>query len=75
MPAQPMPRRLPVQPTAWLAARSTGILVTDTVPIHESLESARLEVLSVAGLLAETIANVFANESVSAIFVGENQLF
>ena len=51
------------------------ILVTDTVPIHESLESSRLEVLSVAGLLAETIANVFANESVSAIFVGENQLF
>jgi ribose-phosphate pyrophosphokinase len=51
------------------------ILVTDTVPIHESLESARLEVLSVAALLAETIANVFANESVSAIFVGENQLF
>ena len=51
------------------------ILVTDTVPIHESLESSRLEVLSVAELLAETIANVFANESVSAIFVGENQLF
>jgi ribose-phosphate pyrophosphokinase len=52
-----------------------GILVTDTVPIHESLESARLEVLSVADLLAETIANVFANESVSAIFVGDSQLF
>ena len=52
-----------------------GILVTDTVPIHESLESARFEVLSVAGLLAETIANVFANESVSAIFVGDSQLF
>lgn len=50
-------------------------LVTDTVPIHASLEVARLEVLSVAGLLADTIANVFANESVSAIFVGENQLF
>ena len=50
-------------------------LVTDTVPIHASLEAARLEVLSVAGLLADTIANVFANESVSAIFVGENQLF
>ena len=52
-----------------------AILVTDTVPIHESLESARLEVLSVAGLLADTIASVFANESVSAIFVGDNQLF
>ena len=75
MPVRRTPPRLPVRPTAWLAARSRGILVTDTVPIHESLESARLEVLSVAGLLAETIANVFANESVSAIFVGENQLF
>ena len=51
------------------------LLVTDTVPIHKALESPRLEVLSVAGLLAETIANVFANESVSAIFVGDNQLF
>ena len=51
------------------------LLVTDTVPIHKALESPRLEVLSVAGLLADTIANVFANESVSAIFVGDNQLF
>ena len=51
------------------------ILVTDTVPVHKALESPQLEVLSVAGLLAHTIANVFANESVSAIFVGDNQLF
>ena len=34
-----------------------------------------LTVLPVAGLLAETIMNVFADDSVSAIFGGENQLF
>jgi len=32
-------------------------------------------VLPVSGLLAETIMNVFGDESVSAIFAGENQLF
>ena len=32
-------------------------------------------VLPVSGLLAETIMNVFADDSVSAIFGGENQLF
>jgi ribose-phosphate pyrophosphokinase len=35
----------------------------------------KLTVLPVAGLLAETIQNVFSDESVSAIFAGENQLF
>ena len=34
-----------------------------------------MTVLTVSGLLAETIMNVFSDESVSAIFGGENQLF
>jgi hypothetical protein len=34
-----------------------------------------MTVLTVSGLLAETIMNVFADDSVSAIFGGENQLF
>ena len=34
-----------------------------------------MTVLTVAPLLAETIMNVFADDSVSAIFGGENQLF
>ena len=34
-----------------------------------------LTVLTVAPLLAETIINVFSDDSVSAIFGGENQLF
>jgi ribose-phosphate pyrophosphokinase len=53
----------------------TGIIVTDTVPIDARLKPDNLTVLTVSGLLAETIMNVFADESVSAIFGGENQLF
>ena len=34
-----------------------------------------MTVLTVSGLLAETIMNVFSDDSVSAIFGGENQLF
>ena len=52
-----------------------GIVVTDTVPIDPRHRPANLTVLSVSGLLAETIMNVFADDSVSAIFGGENQLF
>jgi ribose-phosphate pyrophosphokinase len=53
----------------------TGISVTDTVPINELERPANMTVLSVSGILAETIQNVFSDESVSAIFAGENQLF
>jgi ribose-phosphate pyrophosphokinase len=52
-----------------------GIVVTDTVPIDAMSRPANLTVLPISGLLAETIMNVFADESVSAIFGGEYQLF
>ena len=52
-----------------------GIVVTDTVPIDPLARPDKLTVLPVSGLLAETIMNVFADDSVSAIFGGENQLF
>ena len=52
-----------------------SITVTDTVPIDPIHRPGKVTVLSVAGLLAETIWNVFSDESVSAIFAGENQLF
>src|SRR4051794_30789624 len=52
-----------------------GIVVTDTVPIDPLRRPEKLTVLPVSGLLAETILNVFADDSVSAIFGGENQLF
>jgi ribose-phosphate pyrophosphokinase len=52
-----------------------GIVVTDTVPVDPISRPPNMTVLSVAPLLAETIMNVFADDSVSAIFGGENQLF
>jgi ribose-phosphate pyrophosphokinase len=52
-----------------------GIVVTDTVPIDQLRQPANMTVLSVGELLADTIMNVFADDSVSAIFGGENQLF
>jgi ribose-phosphate pyrophosphokinase len=53
----------------------TGIVVTDTVPIDPIARPEHMTVLTVAPLLAETIMNVFSDDSVSAIFGGENQLF
>jgi ribose-phosphate pyrophosphokinase len=52
-----------------------GIVTTDTVPIDPITKPENMTVLTVAPLLAETIMNVFADDSVSAIFGGENQLF
>jgi ribose-phosphate pyrophosphokinase len=52
-----------------------GIVVTDTVPIDPRARPDKVTVLSVSGLLSDTIWNVFSDESVSAIFAGENQLF
>jgi ribose-phosphate pyrophosphokinase len=51
------------------------VVVNDTVPVDELNKPPNIEVLSISGLLAETIQNVFSDDSVSAIFAGENQLF
>lgn len=51
------------------------IVVTDTVPISPLHRPEKLTVLTVSKILAETIQNVFSDESVSAIFAGQNQLF
>jgi ribose-phosphate pyrophosphokinase len=59
----------------FAAAPVEGVVVTDTVPIDPLRRPQNMNVLPVAGLLAETIMNVFADDSVSAIFGGENQLF
>jgi ribose-phosphate pyrophosphokinase len=53
----------------------TQVTVTDTVPIDPINRPANIDVLRVSVLLAETIMNIFADDSVSAIFAGENQLF
>jgi ribose-phosphate pyrophosphokinase len=56
-------------------AQVAEIIVTDTVAVEVLDRPANLTVLPVSGQLADTIMNVFGDESVSAIFAGENQLF
>jgi ribose-phosphate pyrophosphokinase len=53
----------------------TGVVVTDTVPIDPTHKPEKMTVLPISGLLAETIMNVFSDDSVSAIFGGDTQLF
>jgi ribose-phosphate pyrophosphokinase len=51
------------------------LVVTDTIPLRADATKDKIVVLSTAGILADTIHNVFADESVSALFQGDNQLF
>ena len=51
------------------------VVVCDTVPLPEVLESPKVRVLPVDRILAQTIAEIFHHGSVSQIFGGENQLF
>jgi ribose-phosphate pyrophosphokinase len=52
------------------------VVLTDTVPLPEEAVALELfRVLSVDRILADSVHNVFVDESVSAIFAGENQLF
>jgi ribose-phosphate pyrophosphokinase len=48
------------------------IIVTDTLPVNTK-GSKKIEVLSIAPLIAEAIAAVCTGESVSALFEGQNQ--
>jgi ribose-phosphate pyrophosphokinase len=50
------------------------IVVTDTVPLRPGAPD-NVHVLSVAGLLADSIRQIFVAGSVSRVFGGENQLF
>ena len=52
-----------------------SVVVTDTVPVDPLTKPERVTVLTVADILAETIHNVFADDSVSAIFGDMNALF
>jgi len=49
------------------------VVVTDTLPLSDDKRIDKLEVLSVAGLVASAIDAVFEDTSVSEIFGGENQ--
>ncbi len=51
------------------------IVVTDTVPLAPGAPEGLFKILSVDRILADSVHNVFCDESVSEIFAGENQLF
>jgi ribose-phosphate pyrophosphokinase len=51
------------------------VVVTDTIPINPLHRPEKVQVLSVAPILADTICNVFNDDSVSGLFHGGNQLF
>jgi ribose-phosphate pyrophosphokinase len=51
------------------------VVVTNTLPLKEDEPQAKIRTLNIAPILASTIKNVFTDESVSEVFMGENQLF
>jgi ribose-phosphate pyrophosphokinase len=52
------------------------VVLSDTIPLpEEALDDELFRVLSVDRILADSVHNVFCDESVSAIFEGETQLF
>ena len=60
-----------------LAYENSGIeriVVTDTIPLRPGAPD-NITVLSAAQTLADSIRRIFADDSVSEIFAGENQLF
>jgi ribose-phosphate pyrophosphokinase len=51
------------------------VAVTNTLPLKEGEPQSKIHTLNIAPILASTITNVFTDESVSGVFMGENQLF
>jgi len=51
----------------------TRVIITDTLPHPPEKQIDKIEIVSVAPILADTIGAVFAERSVSEIFGGENQ--
>ncbi|MDX1690303.1 MAG: ribose-phosphate diphosphokinase [Acidimicrobiia bacterium] len=50
------------------------VVITNTLPIpEEAVDLPNLTVLSIAGLLADALKAIFTDDSVSEIFMGENQ--
>jgi ribose-phosphate pyrophosphokinase len=50
------------------------VVVTNTLPAAANDAGGKIEVLSIAPLIADAIAAIFADESVSALFEGNNQM-
>jgi len=49
------------------------VVVTNTLPLSEEKQIDKIEVLSIAPLIADALGAVFDDTSVSEIFGGENQ--
>ncbi len=49
------------------------LAVTDTLPLNIKLSHPKVEIVSIAPLLAEAISAIFEERSLSALFNGENQ--
>lgn len=49
------------------------LAITDTLPLSINLTKPKIEVISIAPLLADAISAIFEERSVSALFNGENQ--
>jgi ribose-phosphate pyrophosphokinase len=50
------------------------LIYTDTLPASLELQNVKVEVVSVAGLIASAIKAIFEEDSISAIFEGANQI-
>ena len=48
------------------------VLITDTLPLESDKQIDKIEILSVAPVIARAIAAVFADTSVSEIFAGNH---
>ena len=51
----------------------TRVVLTNTLPLPEEKRIAKIEVLSVAKIIADALSAVFDETSVSDLFDGENQ--
>lgn len=51
------------------ASQLTELVVTDTIPLKEGVDTSKIKVLSVAGLFADVIERVHNYESISSTFV------
>ncbi len=50
------------------------VIITNTLPIHTTSPTDKIEVVSVAPIIADAISAIFHDISVSQIFSGENQI-
>jgi ribose-phosphate pyrophosphokinase len=54
-------------------SRLSKVVITDTLPLDDDRRIDKIEVLSVAGIIADALDAVFEDSSVSDIFGGDNQ--